>query len=63
MANKILAVLEQREGQIKRFGFEAATIAVKIANDLNTQADAVVVGNEIGNLNDISTYGISKIEE
>ena len=61
MANKILAVLEQREGQIKRFGFEAATISVKIANDLNTQADAVVVGNEIGNLEDISTYGISKI--
>ena len=61
MANKILAVLEQREGQIKRFGFEAASTAVNIAKDLNSNADAVVVGNEIKNIQDISKYGISKI--
>ena len=61
MANKILAVLEQREGQIKRFGFEAASVAVNIAKDLNTQAEAVVVGNDIKNINDIPKYGISKV--
>ncbi|MEJ2114063.1 MAG: electron transfer flavoprotein subunit alpha/FixB family protein [Flavobacteriaceae bacterium] len=61
MANKILAVLEQREGQIKRFGFEAASTAVNLAKDLNVSADAVVVGNEIKNLNEFSKYGIAKV--
>lgn len=61
MANKILAVLEQREGQIKRFGFEAASTAVNFAKDLNASADAVVVGNEIKNINDVSKYGIAKV--
>ena len=61
MANKILAVIEQREGQIKRFGFEAASTAVNIAQDLNSKADAVVVGNEIENIKDVTSYGISKL--
>lgn len=61
MANKILAVLEQREGQIKRFGFEAASTAVNLAKDLNASADAVVVGDEIKNINDVSKYGIAKV--
>ena len=61
MANKILVVLEQRDGQIKRSGFEAASTAVKLAQDLNSSADAIVLGDTISNINEISKYGIQKV--
>jgi len=61
MANKILAVLEQRDGQIKRSGFEAASTAAKLAKDLGITAEAVVVGDVISNINEVSKYGIQKV--
>jgi len=61
MANKILAVLEQREGSLKKVSFESASIAVKLSKQLNLEVEAVVAGSEIANLNDVSKYGISKI--
>lgn len=61
MPNKILAILEQREGIIKRSGFEAASTAASLAKDLQTSAEAVVVGDSISNLNDVSKYGIQKV--
>jgi electron transfer flavoprotein alpha subunit len=61
MAGKILAILEQREGLIKRSGFEAACTAANLAKDLNTAAEAVVPGDSIANLNEVSKYGIQKI--
>lgn len=61
MANKILAVLEQREGSLKKVSFESASVAVKLSKQLNLEVEAVVAGSEIGNLNEISKYGISKI--
>jgi electron transfer flavoprotein alpha subunit len=61
MANKILAVLEQREGSLKKVSFAVVSVAVKLAKELNIEAEAVVAGSEIVNLNDISKYGISKV--
>jgi len=61
MANKILAVLEQREGKLKRSAFETVSMAAKLASELNLEAEAVVAGNEISNINDIGSYGISKV--
>ena len=61
MANKVLAVLEQREGIIKRSSFEAASTVAKLAKDLNTSAEAVVVGDAISNLNEVAKYGIQKV--
>ncbi|GBD88921.1 acryloyl-CoA reductase electron transfer subunit beta [bacterium BMS3Abin03] len=61
MANKILAVLEQREGQLKRSAFETVGMAAKLASELNLEVEAVVTGNEISNINDIGSYGISKV--
>jgi electron transfer flavoprotein alpha subunit len=61
MANKILAVLEQRDGLLKRSAFETVSAAYKIASELNLEAEAVVVGNDISNINDIGNYGISKV--
>ncbi|MGB5847579.1 MAG: electron transfer flavoprotein subunit alpha/FixB family protein [Ignavibacteriaceae bacterium] len=61
MANKILAVLEQRDGILKRSAFETVSAAYKIASELSLEAEAVVVGNEISNINDVGNYGISKV--
>lgn len=61
MANKILAILEQREGSLKKVSFEAASVAVKLAKELNVEAEAVAVGSDINNLQEIGKCGISKI--
>ena len=61
MANKILAILEQREGLIKKVSFEAASVASKLAKELNLEVEAVVIGSDINNLNEISKYGIIKV--
>lgn len=61
MSNKILAILEQREGLLKKVSFEAASVASNLAKDLNLEVEAVVAGSEINNLNEISKYGITKI--
>lgn len=61
MTNKIFAILEQREGLLKKVSFEAVSVAVKLAKELSGEVEAVVAGSEIKNLNDISKYGISKV--
>jgi electron transfer flavoprotein alpha subunit len=61
MSNRILAVLEQREGALKRSAFETVNLAAKLSQELNLDTEAVVVGNEISNLNEIPKYGINKI--
>ena len=61
MANKILAVLEQREGTLKKVSFEVISLAVKLAKELNLEVEAVAVGNEISNLNEVGKYGLSKV--
>lgn len=61
MANKILAILEQREGSLKKVSFEAASVASKLAKELNLEVEAVVAGSEVNNIDVIAKYGITKI--
>lgn len=61
MANKILAVLEQREGTIKKVSFEVSSTAAKLSKELNLDVEAVVAGAEVSNINEVSKYGISKL--
>jgi electron transfer flavoprotein alpha subunit len=61
MTNKILAVLEQREGTLKKVSFEAASIASKLAKELDADVEAVAVGSEITNLTAVGKCGISKV--
>lgn len=61
MANKILAILEQREGSLKKVSFEAASVASKLAKGLNLEVEAVVAGSEVNNIDVIAKYGITKI--
>jgi electron transfer flavoprotein alpha subunit len=61
MANKILAILEQREGSLKKVSFEAASTALTLAKELNLDVEAVVTGSDVNNLSEISKYGIAKV--
>ena len=61
MANKILAILEQREGLLKRSAFEVVTVAKQLSAELNLEAEAVVVGNEVSHINEIGNYGIDNV--
>jgi len=61
MSDKILTFLEQRNGLLKRSAFEAIGMAKKIADELNLEAEAIVVGDEVSNIEEIGKYGINKV--
>ncbi len=61
MANKILAVLEQRDGKLKKISFEVAKAAAGIAEKLGAEVEAVVIGNEIDGVENVGGYGIGKV--
>lgn len=61
MANKILAILEQRDSKLKRSAFEAVSTAVKLAGDLSMEAEALTIGNNIENIAEAGKYGIKKV--
>jgi electron transfer flavoprotein alpha subunit len=61
MANKILAILEQRDNKLKRTAFEAASLASRLANDLNLDAEGIVIGNEVENTSEVGKYGLKKV--
>ncbi len=61
MSKKILAVIEQREGKIKKSSLEVVSTASKLASDLSCDVEAIIIGNEVKNLNQIDLYGISNI--
>ncbi|MGA9293071.1 MAG: electron transfer flavoprotein subunit alpha/FixB family protein [Ignavibacteriaceae bacterium] len=61
MAKKLLAFLEQREGKLKRAAFEVVSVASRLSKDLNLGPEALIIGNDVANINDITKYGIKKI--
>ena len=61
MANKILAILEQRDNKLKRTAFEVLSTAAKLAGQLNLEAESLVIGNNIENLAEAGKFGITKL--
>ena len=62
MANIILAVLEQREGKLKRNAFEVISTARMLSNYLDLRPIAICIGNNIDGLGEAAaTYGITKV--
>lgn len=61
MAKKFLVVLEQRENIIKKASFEAVSVASQLADKLGLDTEAVIAGNEILNLSEVSKYGIANV--
>lgn len=62
MAKIILAVLEQREGTLKRNAFEVISTARMLSDYLDLQPIAICIGNNIDKLGEAAaTYGITKV--
>jgi len=61
MANKVLVYLEQRNGLIKKSSLEAVRVGKDIADNLNCDLEAFVIGAEISDLEKVGGFGINKI--
>ncbi len=61
MSNKILGILEQREGRLKKASFEVLQVVSDLASELNLDPVAIVIGDEIENIDEAGKYGIKKI--
>ena len=62
MAKIILAVLEQREGKLKRNAFEVISTARMLSNYLDLQPIAICIGNNIDGLGEAAaSYGIKNV--
>ncbi len=61
MANKFIVFVEQRDGIIKKSSLEVLKKSALLATSVNANIEAVTIGNEISNLENIGRYGVSKI--
>lgn len=57
----VLIFLDQSEGQIKKSSLETASYGAKVAQQLGTSAQAIVLGNITDDLATIGNYGIGKV--
>ncbi len=60
MSYKILAFLEQRNGEIKKQSLEAARKAYKLSKELSCEVTGVVIGSSISNFDILAEHGIEK---
>lgn len=56
MEKKILVILEQRDGKIKKSSIEALAVAQNLASSLGFSVDAALIGNEVANLSEVFSY-------
>lgn len=59
--SKILAFIEQRNGQLKKSSYEVAKTAFDLSQKFNCNVEALCIGNEVNNLESLGGYGISKV--
>jgi len=57
----ILVFIDQADGHIKKASFEAATYGAKLAAQLGTTAEALVLGTVSDDLSTLGQYGIKKV--
>lgn len=57
----VLIFLDQAEGNIKKNSFEAASYGAKIAENLNTSAEGIVLGTVKDDLTTLGKYGLKKV--
>ncbi|MDT3696666.1 MAG: electron transfer flavoprotein subunit alpha/FixB family protein [Ignavibacterium sp.] len=61
MANKVLSIIEQREGSIKKISYEAVSVGASLAKELDLEFEAVVIGSEVEGLSNLGNYSAAKI--
>lgn len=59
----VLIFLDQSEGTIKKSSLEAASYGAAIAKQMDTTADAIVLGNVTDDLSSLGKYGIKKVHK
>lgn len=57
----VLIFIDQSEGHVKKSSFEAVSYGVKVAEQLNTSAEAIVLGAVQDDVAAIGKYGVKKI--
>ncbi|HSN09332.1 MAG TPA: electron transfer flavoprotein subunit alpha/FixB family protein [Hanamia sp.] len=57
----VLIFLDQADGKIKKNSFEAASYGAKIAENLNTSAEGLVLGSIQDDLKVLGKYGLKKV--
>jgi len=57
----VLIFLDQSEGRIKKSSFEAASYGAKLAENLGTSAEGIVLGTVNEDLSALGKYGLKKI--
>ncbi|HEU5364743.1 MAG TPA: electron transfer flavoprotein subunit alpha/FixB family protein [Hanamia sp.] len=57
----VLIFLDEADGHIKKSSFEAASYGSKLAENLNTSAEGIVLGNVNDDLAALGKYGLKKI--
>jgi electron transfer flavoprotein alpha subunit len=57
----VLVFIDQAEGHIKKSSFEAASYGSKIAEQLGTTAEGIVLGNVADDLTSLGKYGLKKV--
>jgi electron transfer flavoprotein alpha subunit len=61
MANKFLVFVEQHSGTIKKSSFEVLKKGSELAASQNAVIEAVTIGNDVNNLENIGNYGVTKV--
>lgn len=60
--SKVLAFVESRDNKIKNAGFETASTALKIANELGAEAEILLIGSGVSSITaELGAYGIKKV--
>lgn len=60
--SKILAFVESRENKIKNSGFETASTALKLANELGAETEVLLIGSNLSSAAaELGAYGIKKV--
>jgi electron transfer flavoprotein alpha subunit len=57
----VLVFIDHADGQIKRSSLEALSYGAKIAEQLNTSAEGILLGTVTGNLAGLGKYGAQKV--
>lgn len=59
----VLIFVDQSEGHIKKASFEALTYGAKVAEQLGTTAEALVLGTVSDDLGSLGKYGVKKVHQ
>jgi len=59
--SKILAFVESRENKIKNSGFETASTALKLGNELGADVEVLLIGSNLSAAAELGAYGVKKV--